>query len=323
VLESVVLLDAGVQRLAVARLEEARVLRESGIESEVLVLGPSRPDEIDLYRAWRVTPILSSLEQVRFWSLSVTDRHPIHLKIDTGMQRLGPRSEFGRALEVVRGSRLSLTGLCSHLADAEEPASERNAEQLKIFDSALGLLRDEERSAATVHVGASSAALHLDAARYDALRVGLALFGYDSAGIESLAPVMRVSAELLDVRSVAQGERIGYGGTWVAKRDSRIGVLGIGYADGLPRSLSNEGEALLRGRRVPIVGRISMDLTLVDITDTGGDIGEECVLLGEQGKGSLDAAEIARWAGTIPYEIVCALGVMRLARTHRDGGTVP
>jgi len=316
------LVDEGVERLAVARLAEAATLRRSGIDVELWVLGPSRNGEIAAYRDLSITPILSSLAQVAMWAEASGSLHGVHLKVDTGMHRLGiPMAHFEEALTSVRTApSLRLDGVCSHLAEGESPESERNTDQIRRFQSALGLLSEEELDGVLRHLGASSSALHLREASFDGLRVGLSLYGYDSAGREgeALAPVMTVTAELIDIRTVPTGGFVGYDSTWTAPRNSRLGVLGIGYADGLPRSLSNRGEVLVHGQRAPIVGRISMDLTLVDLTDTAAALGDRVILLGQQESERLDAAEIARSTGTIPYEIVCSLGALRLPRFFRD-----
>ena len=320
----------GVPIVGVAFLDEAVRLRHGGDSGAILVLGPSSPEEIESYRRWHVMPTLSSLEQIRFWSegesSAASDPVEVHLKIDTGMARLGiPASELGAALDRLRSSRgVRLAGFCSHLADGETPASERNATQLGRFRAALEKLGPTELEGLAVHLAAGAAGLHLADTRFDLVRAGLAVYGYDASGeVESgaLAPVMSVGCRLADVREVAKGSRVGYDGTWTADRASRIGVLPLGYADGYPRSLSNRGEALVDGGRVPIVGRISMDLTLVDLTDSpDARAGDEVILLGEQagrrGSDRIDAVELASLCGTIPYEILCRFGGMRLPRRY-------
>ena len=319
---------AGVDWLGVALVEEGTELRRGGVEAPILVLGPAQRPQLPLFRRYRLTPTVSSLEQLAAWR-EFTDgnarRQPIHLKVDTGMNRLGIGvDQCVTALETVRASPgLELAGLLSHLADAEQPESPHNAQQIERFAALLERLRPDERECVELHLANTSGALHQPASRHSLVRLGLGLFGFDPAGREAgLRPVLAVKARLVSLRQVAAGAPLGYGGRRVTARPSRIGVLPIGYADGYGWRLSDRAEVLVGGRRAPVVGAVSMDLTLVDLTDTDAELGDEAVVLGRQGGDEITAVELARLAGTIPYEILCGLQVRLPRRYTRSGELV-
>lgn len=322
-----VLEELGIDGVAVALLEEAAELRRAGFRRPILALGPAQPPQLPLFTRYRVTPTVSGLDQIalwREWARRLGRPQPIHLKVDTGMNRLGVGlGDVSRALEMIRAEPgLVLEGVLSHFADAENPESPRNLRQQERFDEALELLDPEERSAVTVHLANSAGALHRPSARRGLVRMGLALFGLDPAGRDrDLTPVMSVRARLVTLQAVETGARLGYGGTYRMERPGRIAVVPVGYADGYPKGLGNRAQALVSGRRVPVAGAVSMDLTLLDVTDAGPEvkIGDEAVLLGRQGDEEIDAFELARSAGTIPYEILCRLGQRLPRRYFRQG----
>jgi alanine racemase len=333
---------AGVDVLGAALLEEGAEVRRAGVSAPILVLGVPRPVQLPYYRRYRLTPVVSGLDQLALWREWLEGEggadggwvQPIHLQVDTGMTRLGiDEADLPRALEIVRASpRLALVGLLSHLADADLLESPRNPEQERRFARVVEALTPEERSRALVHLANTAGALHQPASRHDLVRLGLALYGYDSAGaFDGLRPVMAVKTRAVLVREIAPGTRVSYGGRWTAERPSRIAVLPVGYADGYAWRLSNRASGLVRGRRVPLVGSVSMDMIFADVTDVhlaaGGppvEAGEEVVLLGRQGSEEILVTELAEEAGTIPYELLCLLG-LRLARRYvggPDGGEV-
>lgn len=329
---------AGVDVLGAALLEEGAEVRRAGVTAPVLVLGVPRPVQLPYYRRYRLTPVVSGLDQLALWREWLQGEggyvQPIHLQVDTGMTRLGiDDADLGRALEMVRTSpHLELAGLLSHLADADLLDSPRNPDQERRFARAVEALTPEERGRALVHLANTAGALHRPASRHDLVRLGLALYGYDSAGaFEGLRPVMSVKTRAVLVRDIAPGTRVSYGGRWTAERPSRIAVLPVGYADGYAWRLSNRSAGLVRGRRVPLVGSVSMDMIFADVTDVhreaGGPpvaAGEEVVLLGRQGSEVIPVTELAGAAGTVPYELLCLLG-LRLARRYGggpDGGEV-
>jgi len=324
---------AGVDWLGVALLEEGAELRRAGIQLPILVLGTARPAKISLYRHYRLTPTVSSLAELalwREWATPAGEPQPLHLKVDTGMGRLGvAMEEVPAALALLRAHpRLRLAGLLSHFAEADNLESPRNPSQEARFHAVLGLLTGEERGAIEIHMANSAAALHLPGSRFTLARLGIALYGIDPVGPAGtaeihagLVPVMSVRARIVKVREVPAGTPLSYGGRTVTRRRSRIAVVPVGYADGYAWRLTGQASALLRGERVPIAGSVTMDMTLLDITETGGEVGEEVVLLGRQGKHEIPAVELARLAGTISWEILCHLG-LRLPRRYLRGGRV-
>jgi alanine racemase len=318
----------GVDWLGVALLEEGAELRRAGLQLPILVLGTARPAKISLYRHYRLTPTVSSLEELglwREWAASLGEPQPIHLKVDTGMSRLGVAlDEVPEALAALRAHpRLRLAGLLSHFAEADDLASPRNADQEARFRAVLDLLTEPERNSVEVHMANSAASLHHPGSRFTLGRLGIALYGIDPAGreAEGLTPVMSVLARIVQVRDVPAGTPLSYGGRTVTRRRSRIAVVPVGYADGYAWRLTGKAEALLRGHRVPIAGSVTMDMTLLDVTETGGEVGEEVVLLGRQGADEIPAAELARLAGTISWEVLCHLG-LRLPRRYLHAGRV-
>jgi alanine racemase len=324
---------AGVDWLGVALLEEGAEVRRAGVKLPILVLGTARPSKISLYRRYRLTPTVSSLAELalwRDWTAGQATPQPIHLKVNTGMSRLGVQlEEVPAALEMIRGCadgqapRLRLAGLLSHFAEADDLDSPRNTLQQERFTGVLGLLTETERSTAMIHMANSAAALHRPGSRYDLVRLGLAIYGLDPVGLPAsgLAPVMSVRARIVQLREVAAGTPVSYGGRTVVQRRSRIAVVPVGYADGYAWRLTGKAEALVRGRRVPIAGSVTMDMTLLDVTGTGAELGDEVVLLGRQGDEEITALELARHAGTISWEILCHLG-LRLPRRYVRGGRV-
>lgn len=321
----------GVDCIGVALAEEGAQLRRAGLEGPILVLGPAQSGQLSLYRRYRLTPTLSSAGQIRMWSeWSDAERYsqPVHLKVDTGMSRLGvPYETFRRALREIRQApHLELQGVLSHFAEAETPESHKNDLQEAAFVGALEKLLQPEDGEPLVHIANSAAALHRPSSHRSLVRLGLALFGYDPANRPEseeikLQPVMTVRTQVIQIRECAVGTQVGYGGTWRAERASRLGVVPVGYADGYSKRLSNRAEALVAGRRAPIVGAVSMDMSVLDLTDTRGAEGDEVVLLGKMGAHCIDAHQLAAWSETIPYETLCLLG-LRLPRAYLRGGEV-
>jgi alanine racemase len=326
---------AGMKGLCVALLEEALELRAAGIRIPILVMGgyygPHRDGIQEIFEN-DLVPVVYDTESIeRIASIVRFDGRPpvgIHLKVDTGMGRLGaPGAKLDAVIEMIAARpEVRLEGLMTHLAcaDADDLGSTR--EQLLKFGEAEQRARAAGLSPKIRHAANSAALLRLDEARLDLVRPGIALFGVspgDVPGLDrELRPVMRVRSEIVALRTVAVGDRVGYGHTWRAHRTSQIATVPMGYADGLSRQLSNKGHALLRGRRVPIVGAISMDLTTLDVTDVpGAKLGEEVVFMGSQegplGKDVIGAAEIARHLGTIPWEVLTSIS-RRVPRFYRE-----
>lgn len=335
--------DAGVDQVGVALLEEGAELRREGVRLPILVLGTAQASQLPLYRRYRLTPTVSSLDQLDLWQAYARraggDGGPIevHLKIDTGMRRLGvPLEAAPIALDRLRcDPRLALVGLASHFAEADRPESARNQRQHRRFADLVESLPAAERERLILHAANSAAALHLPATRHRMVRLGLALFGLDPAAPEpagrpdaGLVPVMSVVSRIVQLRQVEPGGAVGYGGRWRAERPSAVAVVPVGYADGYPwrldgKSGAGRGEALLGdGRRVPLAGSVTMDMLMLDVTGTGARVGDEVVLLGRRGGGEVSAWELAEKAGTIPWEVLCSLGLRLPRRFLRDGEVV-
>lgn len=328
------LAEAGVDWLGVALLEEGAEIRRAGVEVPILVLGTARPAKIALYARYRLTPTISSMAELalwREWTAGQSEAQPAHLKVDTGMGRLGVAlDEVPEALAVLRGHPgLQLAGLLSHFGDADDLESPRNALQASRFEAVLAQLTPEERERTLIHMANSAAALHRPESRLALVRLGIAVYGLDPAErpdrplppetLPDLRPVMSVRARIVQIREVPAGTPVSYGGRTVTRRRSRIAVVPVGYADGYAWRLTGKAEALVRGRRVPIAGSVTMDMTLLDVTEAGAELGDEVVLLGRQGTEEVTATELAAHAGTISWEILCHLGLRLPRRYVREG----
>ncbi len=326
---------AGVDWLGVALLEEGAEIRRAGVDLPILVLGTARPEWLALYRRYDLTPAVSSLAELALWRewsagsavSGATAPQALHLKVDTGMGRLGvPLAEVPRALEILRSSpQIQLAGLLSHFANADDLANAKNDRQENRFLDVLAQLTAHERESIEIHMANSAAALHRPSSRNTLVRMGIGLYGIDpvppatTEGETGLSPVMSLVARIVQVREVPAGTQLSYGGRTVTTRPSRIAVVPVGYADGYAWRLTGKAEALVAGRRVPVAGSVTMDMTLLDITDTDAALGDEAVLLGRQGTEEITAVDLARQAGTISWEILCHLG-LRLPRRYFRGG---
>lgn len=317
----------GAELAAVARVEEGVQLRRAGAELPVLVLGFVEAPQVHLFGYHRLMPSIYSRQQLDLWRGALPGAgpaQPVHLTVDTGMSRLGfSLDELPLVLETVRAHpRLELAGFFSHFGDAEQADSPRNPAQESHFADALAMLTAEERQRTLIHFANSAAGLHRPGSRFGLVRFGIALYGIDPAGKEELEPVMSLHAPVCQLREVPEGRAAGYGSRWVARRPSRLAVVPVGYGDGYPWRLTNNAEALLRGRRMPVAGAVSMDLTLLDVTGHEVAVGDDVVLLGRQGGEAITAVELADQAGTIPWEITCGLGLRLPRRYLRDGELV-
>lgn len=320
---------AGSAGICVALLEEGIELREAGIVVPILVMGGHYGSAWAELVRHRLTPVISRADQVL--SLAEEVRFsgsapvPVHVKIDTGMARLGvPWREVETFADVLASHpELELDGLMTHFASAESSPESVEA-QLDLFERVTGTLAARGLVPRKRHAANTAAVIGSERARLDLVRPGIGLFGM-APGVSApiaLKPVMRVRTEIVALRTLPVGTGVGYGATWVAARESRIATIPMGYADGLPRSLSNRGHVLVRGRRAPIAGTVSMDMTSVDVSDVpGASIGDEVVVLGSQrgplGEGTLSAEEIAGHAGTIAWEILTGIS-RRVPRFYRE-----
>ncbi len=312
-------IDAGATWLGVATPEEALPLRAAGIASRILVLGPIAPEQADLVASQDLDQCVSDSGQAEVLDRAARARGrvlAVHLKVDTGMGRVGLRPrEVRKAVEKICAlASVRLVGLMTHFAEAEaeDPAFAR--EQLARFEEAARDLVAAGIAAPIRHAANSAGLLFLPEARLDLVRTGIMLYGYHPRGPHRgpeplLRPALRFRTVISQVRDVARGESVSYGRTFVAPRELRVATLPVGYADGCGRLLSNRGHALVRGRRVPIVGRVCMDMTMVDVTGLPDvRMGDEAVLIGRQGEEEISADEVAEVQGTISYEVLCRIG---------------
>lgn len=314
-------LSAGAGRLAVALVEEGVRLREGGVDAPILLLSEPPPDTIATLLRWRLTPTVYSAPFIEaLTSAGVKEPVSVHLKVDTGMHRVGADIDraLGYAKAIADSPATELAALWTHFAVAEDDP-EFTATQLEM----LLRVADEVRSAGIdvpmLHAANSAGTLLHPDARLDMVRVGIATYGlrpYGGADMPvELDPAMRVVSEVSHVRRLPAGARPSYRRVRPLPKDSFVATVPIGYADGFPRLLSDEGCVLLRGERMPLAGRVTMDQIVVDAGDTHVEVGDEVVLLGSQGDEVVTAEEWAGIVATINYEIVCGLGP-RLPRRY-------
>jgi alanine racemase len=311
---------AGADWFGVALPEEGLILRKAGLTRPVLALGGFWEGQEEIIIAGELTPVLFRLELLERLDRAARTSGVIanyHLKVDTGMGRLGvPWAELASFLDgAARFQNIKLDGVMTHLASADEPERiEFTERQISLFESAVEMVRERGHRPAWVHEANSAASLAYPRARGNMVRVGGVLYGLwrdvtrpDLAALD-WRPVMSLHTRVAFLKTVPAGVPLGYGGTFVASRESRIATLPIGYEDGLRRALSNRGRVLVRGRFAPIVGRVSMDLTIVDVTDVPGvAMGDEVVIIGGQGMNKISAEDLASDLGTISYEITCGI----------------
>jgi alanine racemase len=313
-----VLLDAGVDSLGVEAVSEALALRAAGVTSPILLVGPIPAANVPLLYSHRITPLLVSPEQVQTvgtFTRQASCMLDVHLKFDTGMHRQGiMREEFSVLLDLLaKYPGLRVAGVATHLAHADEAEQpERTKRQLGHFGEAIAMLAAAGIRAPIRHAANSAATLLWPETHLDMVRLGIALYGFWPAeavqrarsGRLTLRPVMTWKTRVATVKAVACGCGVGYSGSYITPRDSRIAMLPIGYYDGYSRSLSNRGQVLLHGQRAPVCGRVSMNLITVDVTDIPAvQAGDEVVLMGQQGTAAISAEEMAAWLGTIHYEV--------------------
>jgi alanine racemase len=315
-----------VAMIATSLLEEALELRQSGIALPLLVLGPLSETQIATAVENDVVVGIVGPEELERAARVAKDRDVVvHLKLDSGMGRMGVvENELDRVAEIVRSApRLRIDALYSHFANAGDATDPHTEQQIAAFDAMVRSLAHRGVSAPKKHL-ANSAATVRGVAIADFVRVGLALLGaepLDNVGKgvspSRLEPVMRWRTEIARLKTLPPNSGIGYGVSFRTTRESRIATLPVGYADGYSRLLSNNGEVLVRGKRAPVVGRVSMDLVTIDVTDLPDvRFGDEVVLLGAQGSDAITAEELAQRTGTISYEVFCRVS-KRVPRFYR------
>ncbi len=315
-----VLEKEGVRALGVATVEEGIELHEAGIKVPILVMcglmGEGSPASKRMIQA-DLTPVIHSrgaLDSLEEAAADADKTVGVHLKIDSGMSRLGVRPEaLGPLLKKLKSSpHIRVEGVMTHLADAGE--DETTSKQMEEFIPCKGLIEDELGPIKIWHIANSTALirgwpLEVEGAAECWARPGLALFGeceFDHPLRSKIRPVMGIESRVMLLKSVPPGTGVSYGCTFTTKRKTRLAVVPIGYADGYPWSASGKAQVLIRERWAPVVGRITMDMIMIDVTDMEDvSVGDDVVLLGCQGEAAITVGELAQWAGTIPYEILC------------------
>ena len=318
----------GVERLGVAFLEEGIALRRAGVTVPILVMGGIFGPQAAALIAHDLEITVSSLDklrQVEAAAAAAARRAAVHLKIDTGMERIGVHSaNAGPFIEAAVASRhCEIRGVYSHLASADDPASPATARQLERFLAACAHFARLGAPMPVRHLANSGGVLHFPSTALDMVRPGIALYGVlpdpASRAPVALRPALSLRSQVVYFKVVPAGQPVSYGGTWAPATDTRVITIPIGYGDGWPRALSSRGEVLVRGERRPIVGRICMDQFMVDLGPDGTAYNEdEVVLIGTQGGHVLRCEDVAASAGTIPYEILVNLNG-RIPREYVGG----
>ena len=321
--------QAGAAMLACADIEEAVTLREGGIRAPILVFGALGISDLDGVFTHELTPTVSSPFAARALSEAAARRGvtvSCHLKIDTGMNRLGFRFDnLGQTMRDVLGRPgLEIAAAYTHFATADEPAHPLFELQRKRFDESLRRLAGMGVRPALRHAANSAALLRDRETWYGAVRPGLLLYGLVPPGVEAsvpVAPAMTMRSRVVAVKGMRVGETTGYGARAPVDRPATIAVVPAGYADGLDVRMAGRGSVLVRGRRAPVVGAVSMDSITIDVTGLDVTPGDEVVLVGEQAGRRIGAGEIAAALGTVPHEVLCRTG-SRIVRTYAGRATL-
>ncbi len=313
-----ILKEAGIQDFCVASAEEGILLRKSGMKGEILVLGYTYPEMFPELEKYHLTQTVVDESYAKVLS-EYGKNLAVHVAVDTGMHRLGiPSADIERIAGLWSLPGISITGIFSHLCVSDGVTEEDiryTEEQISRFRSVERILREKGICGFRTHIQGSYGILNYPEEKFDCARPGIALYGVLSTSEDhvkaetELRPVLSLKARVECIKTLESGEGAGYGLTYTAASRRKIAIVSIGYADGIPRSLSNRGAALLRGRKVPVIGRICMDQLTLDVTDVPYAVpGDEAVFIGRSGSLQLTAEDMAAQAGTISNEILSRLG---------------
>lgn len=299
--------------LAVASMEEALTLRENSIKLPILVLGYVDPRTMGIASKFNISLTMFDKSFIkRLRGFKGNEKVKIHIDVDTGMGRLGipPHEILSVARELATLDNISIEGIYTHFSSADSD-KEYTSFQLKTFNKVIQELKKENLCPEVIHASNSSAVLNEPKSYFNAVRPGILLYGLSPTNLnyQGFEPILSFKSRVISARKVKDGSNIGYGRTFVTTRDSLLATIPVGYADGLPRNLSNKGEVLIKGLRAPIVGTISMDMTVIDVTGFPYiHPGNEVVIMGSQGNETITASDIASKTETINYEIVTRIG---------------
>ena len=306
----------GIWGFGVATVEEGIELRAAGIKLPILVMGAAFGSQHRTTVQHRLTPVIGDASDLeRFAAVVRRRRSPLdlHIKVDTGMARLGlmPSVLEATLKRLARHPTLRINGLMTHLACADVPDDGVTRRQLDLFSRSLDMARTVLGRPVLAHAANSAACLRFPSSRFDLVRPGIALYGVspgETVPQLGLEPVMGFLTRINAIRHLEAGAPVGYGGTFVTRRPSRIATIPVGYADGYPRALSNRAHVVVRGRLAPLVGSVCMDLSMVDVSEIeGAAVGDLVTLIGAEGDSSVSVETLAEMAGTIPYEILCGI----------------
>jgi alanine racemase len=311
---------AGAEWFGVATLQEAVELREAGVRKPILLLTGAAGADVPTLREHRLSTAILHRDMARelaaAWggAAAGSSRLGVHLKIDTGMGRIGVSPGELPALldELQRTQAFDVEGVFSHFANADRVDQEYSEYQLRLFREALATLAAHGLRPRWIHIANSAATMTRADAHFSMVRPGIMLYGVPPSAelaCGGLRPAMRLVSHVVQLKSVPSEFPVSYGQSFVTRRPSLIATVPIGYADGYSRALSNRAAVLVRGRRAPVIGAVCMDLTMIDVTDVAGvQLGDEVVLWGKQGEADISVAEVAAWQGTISYEVLTRLG---------------
>ncbi len=324
-------LEAGAGRLAVHRVLEGIELRQAGIKAPILVMGYTPPEAAKQVVEWKLIPSMVSMEFARALSAIASSQGaeiPVHVKVDSGLSRFGlfPDDAVGFLEEVRRLAGIRLEGLYTHFATADSSDDTWVRRQLKVFSEVRTTASEAGIHIPVLHAANSAAAMRLPETHFNAVRIGIAMYGLNPSNewepVFPIRPALVLKSRVDQVKTLPQGAGVSYGRTYITRKPTRVALVSIGYGDGYHRILSNQGGVLIHGRKAPLIGRVCMDQFVVDCNDIPEvQQDDEVVVIGSQGNERISAEEIAVLAGTINYEITTSL-LPRVSRVYLRGGRV-
>ena len=305
-----------VNNLAVATYEEAMEIKLSGVKSDILILGSITNEEIVSSINQGVLFTVYDISQLYFIDSLNLSKISFHLKIDTGMNRLGiDRDQIKQSINIIRNNpNLSLKGVYTHFPESGIVDSKFTESQIYEFNNIIISFKDSIPNIDFFHISNSSGIINFPNSHFNMARPGLALYGLSPERSNQIVPVMELKTSIVKIRNINKGDSVSYGRTFIAKEKMMIGVIPIGYADGLPRALSNKGKVTCMNENCDILGRVCMDLTIINLSEIDNPkVGDEVIIFGT---GEIDANQVADIADTIPYEIVCGIS-KRVKRVYK------
>ena len=310
------LCSINIKNLAVATYEEAMELKSAGINANILILGSIRNDEIISSVKEGIFFTVYDISQLYFLETIDTGNINFHLKIDTGMNRLGiDKKEIAESINIIKRNKLlKLKGVYTHFPESNKVGSHFTINQIDEFNKIILSFKNNIDNIDFFHIGNSSAIYNFPTSHLNMVRPGLAIYGISERIDDNLYPLMELKTSVIKIRDITKGDSVSYGRTFIAEKDMKIGVIPIGYADGLPRALSNKGKVICKNVECNIIGRVCMDLTMIDMSNVRDPIiGDEVVIFGSD---KLNTNVIANLAQTIPYEIICGIS-KRVKRIYK------